>query len=368
MKIFFISILIPLASLAGFSKPELLARFIDRGAWNVADNTWCFSGEPQSLKGDVYLNCFDAEGNLMYRNSSSGFDIVARAESDNFFSRPVSSFGKIAWYEFDEANIVRSYLSGERLEKIEISNLGPTYEHKDSFLPLTGDSFFFKSTGESPKLYSWKNNEVTPLFGPKASYIFTPQVGYKGEIALKTRDLHLGENAPDRLWFFNGTKWEIVLEDQDTNPTSRWKSFRHQLSVDGNKILLIAHDGKNESLVLLENGQETILATAGKELKSFDYFTPKLQNGVMVVRGMDHDGLKAIYVQDKYSFRKLVSQGDIVQTDLGPGRVFYQNPDAIFYGAPGVDESGNVYLQATLTDPDHPATLLGIGLVKFHNE
>lgn len=341
---------------------------MDRGAWNAPDNTWCFSGEPQSFKGEVYLNCFDAEGFLMYRNSSSGFDIVARADPENLFSRPVSSFEKISWYEFNEASMTRSYLSSNVLEKIEISNLGTSYEQKDSFFPLTGDSFFFKSAGDAPKLFSWKNNEVTPLFEPKASYIFTPQVGYKGEIALKTRDLHLNENAPDRLWFFNGSNWEVVLEDQDANPASRWKSFRHQLSVDGNKILLIAHDGKNESLVLLENGLVTIIATAGTHLKSFDYFTPKLQNGVMVVRGVDFDGNKAVYVQDEKDFRKLVSQGDIVKTDLGAGRVFYQNQDAIFYGAPGVDERGNVYLQATLTDPDHPSTLLGIGLIKFYNE
>lgn len=304
----------------------------------------------------------------MYRNTASGFDIVARAESENLFSRPVSSFGKMAWYEFNEANIVRSYLSSDHLQKIDITNLGPSFEQKDSFLPLAGDTFFFKSTGETPKLFTWKNNEVTPLFEPKASYIFTPQIGYKGEIAIKTRDLHLGEDAPDRLWLFDGSSWKVILEDKDANPESNWKSFRHQLSVDGNKVLLIANDGKKDSLLLIENNLVTVIATAGVDLKSFDYFTPKLQNDVMVVRGMDFEGMKAVYVKDENNFRKLISQGNIIQTDLGPGKVFYQSQDAIFYGAPGVDERGNVYLQATLTDPDHPATLLGIGLIKFHNE
>lgn len=304
----------------------------------------------------------------MYRNSASGFDIVVRADSENLFSRPVSSFGKMSWYEFSEVSIIRSFISSLHLEKIEISNLGPRFEQKDSFLPLGGESFFFKSTGETPKLFSWKNNEVTPLFEPKASYIFSPQVGYRGEIALKTRDLHLGEDAPDRLWFFDGSSWKVVLEDKDANPESPWKSFRHQLSVDGNKILLVANDGKKDSLILITDGLVTTIATAGVDLKSFDFFTPKLQNNVIVVRGMDFEGMKAVFVKDENNFRKLIVQGDIVHTDLGPGKVFYQSQDAIFYGAPGVDEKGNVYLQATLTDPDHPATLLGIGLVKFHNE
>lgn len=274
----------------------------------------------------------------------------------------------MSWYEFNEANIVRSYLSANDLQKIDITNLGPSYEQKDSFLPLGGDTFFFKSTGETPKLFTWKSNEVTPLFEPKASYIFTPQIGYKGEIAIKTRDLHLGEDAPDRLWFFNGSSWKVILEDKDANPESNWKSFRHQLSVDGEKVLLVANDGKKDSLLMIDKGSVSIIATAGVELKSFDYFTPKLQNNVLVVRGMDFDGMKAVYVKDENNFRKLISQGDIVLTDLGPGKVFYKSQDAIFYGAPGVDAGGNVYLQATLTDPDHPATLLGIGLIKFHNE
>lgn len=46
MKIFILLILIPLISEAGFSKPQLIARMNDIGAWNAPDNLWCFSSEP----------------------------------------------------------------------------------------------------------------------------------------------------------------------------------------------------------------------------------------------------------------------------------------------------------------------------------
>lgn len=367
MRILLFFFILPSVTFAGFSKPKLLARLSDRNAWNVPDNTWCFSGEPQAQGEKVYLNCFDAEGALMARWQEGAFSIAARAESENLFSRPVASFGKVSWYEFNEVSIPRTFVAGDLVEKIEIKNLSTYSDRVDSFIPYAPDKFFFKSAGDEPKLWSWKQDEVTPMFEPKSAYIFSPIVGASGEIVLKTRDLHLSENAPDRLWHFSG-EWKVVLEDKDANPESKWKSFRHQLSVDGDQILLIANDGKRDHLILLQDGEEKILATEGVELKSFDYFSPKLRAGVIVVRGEDFQGNKAVYVYENEVYKKIISQGDTVQTDVGQGLVYYPSKDAIFYGAPGIDERGNVYLQATLSDADHPKTLLGIGLIKFHKE
>jgi hypothetical protein len=140
------------------------------------------------------------------------------------------------------------------------------------------------------------------------------------------------------------------------------------LSVEGDKIVVVANDGSTDSLLLLKGNKVQVLARAGKELKEFDFFTPKIQAGTIVIRGVDFQGNKAVYVKDNGPFRKLITQGDIVQADKGPAIVFYPNEHAIFYGAPGLDEQGNIYLQATLSDPHHPETLLGVGLLKFTRE
>lgn len=361
--------LVPSLALASYSKPNLIARMMYTDAWNVPDSTWCFSGEPAIQNDEVYLNCFDEESNLMAKWGKKGYEVVARTMNEQIFSKPVNSFGKISFYEFSEASIQRSYVVADELQKIELSNLGPMAEATDSFLPYTPDSFFFKTKGDVPQLWIWKKDEVKPFFNPLAAYIFSPTVGPEGEIAIKTRDLHLGEEAPDKLWLYHNNEWKVVLEDRDVNPESRWKSFRHQLVVEGNKIVLIANDGKKESLILVNSdGIVEIIATAGTELKSFDYFSPKMRAGTIVVRGEDFEGNKVTYVKDEGSFRKLLSQGDIVHTDRGAARVYYQSRDAIFYGAAGIDERGNVVLQATLTDADFPSTLLGIGIIKFNKE
>jgi hypothetical protein len=364
MKVLLLFLFLSTFVQAHFSKPQLIARLSDRKAWNAPLNTWCFSGEPAAFKGSVYLNCADSSGDVMASWKNGVMSIEARAELSHLFSKPISRSGKISWYEFNEVSIPRSYLAADEVQKIEIENLSTFSDPVDSFMPLNEGEFFFKSSGLTPKLWSWKHNEVTPFFEPQSAYIFTPQAGPFGEIVVKTRELHLSENAPDRLWHFSG-QWRVVFEDTDANPLSRWKSFRHQLSVEGDKILLIANDGDADHLLLIEQGREQVLAIQGVDLKSFDYFLPKLRSGVAVVRGEDFEGRKAVYASSNGRFKKVISEGDLVQTDLGSGVVYYPQKDSIFYGAPGIDESGNVYLQATLSDFDHPQTFLGIGLLKL---
>jgi hypothetical protein len=369
MKYLSLLFLVPTLTYGSYSKPQLVARMMYTDAWNVPDSTWCFSGEPAMQKGEVYLNCFDEQGTLMAKWGAKGFEVVARAQGEQMFSKAVNSFDKISFYEFSEYSIERSYVVSDRVEKIELRNLGTMNEATDSFLPYTHDAFFFKTKGNSPQLWIWKNDEIKSFFNPKAAFIFAPTVGPQGEIVVKTRDNHLGENAPDKLWLYFNNEWKVILEDKDTDPEVAWKSLRHQYAVDGDKVLLVANDGKNDSLITVSsNGIVEVIATAGKELKSFDYFSPKMRAGSIIVRGEDFEGNKVTYVKDQRPFRRLLSQGDVVMTDRGAGRVFYQSKDAIFYGAGGIDERGNIVLQATLTDADYPKTLLGVGLIKFNRE
>ena len=367
MKLFLLLTLLPFLCEAKFSKPELMARFMYSGAWNAPDNLWCFSGEPAVLNNKIFLNCLDSQGSLMAQWSDGNFETIARAEMDQVFSKPINSFHKMNWYEFNEFKAIRSYMVSDLIQKIDISNLGPIDVAKDSFLPLTVDSFFFRLKSEGPELLMWENNKVSPFFRPGSAFLFSPQVGPKGEIALKARDLNFDENSPDRIWHYNGN-WEVVLEDQSANPLSPWKSVRNQMSVEGNRVLVIANDGMQDSLILIEGAEMEIIARTGKDLAKFDYFGPKMKNGVIIVRGVDFEGRKAIYVKDETSFRKLLCQGDIVKTDLGDGMVDYENQDAIFYGAPSLDEDGSVYLQATLVGAERSKTLLGVGLIKLTHE
>jgi hypothetical protein len=369
MKKLFFLIFVPFLAQANFSKPELVARLNVMGAWNAPGNMWCFTGEPAIMKGNIYINCLDESGQLMAQWSKTGFKIIARAQGEQVFSVPTFAFNKVSWSESDELEVKRFFEStGTYARKIEITNHGPSAESNDSFRPQTANTYFFRTAGAAPELWTWKQNQVTPFYNPQAAYLFTTQVGSKGEIAFKVRFKDVSEESPDKIMLFTDGAWKVVLEDRDANPKSRWKSFRHQLTVEGNKVLVIATDSQGEALILVDGTRTQIIARTGVDLKSFDFFKPKMKAGTIVVRGEDSKGNKVIYVKDSGRFRKLLAQGDIIKTDLGPGKVFYKDKDAIIYGAPGIDEKGGVVLQATLTDPNQPSNLLGIGVIKFNKE
>jgi hypothetical protein len=294
--------------------------------------------------------------------------VRARSQNDNLFSHPVNSFNKISWTEHNEWGVLRSFESTNEVKVTELKYLGPLRNGNDSFLPYTPDSWIYRLKGDDPELWIWKGEKAEVFFNPGVAFIFSPVVGPQGELVFKTRDIDYNESSPDKLWFYQNGKWRVILEDKDSNPESPWKNFRAHLAVEGEKVLAIAGDGKSESLILLDKGTTKVLVKTGVDLKSFDYFSPKMRGGVIVFRGEDFEGRKVTYVYDEKGFRRLLTQGDTVQTDKGIGRVHYENRDAIFYGAPGIDEKGNVVLQATLTDADHPRTLLGIGIIKFEKE
>lgn len=353
------------STFAGYGKPELIARFSDIRAWNAPDNTWCFAGEPSGVAGKIFLQCMDIESSMMMEFQSGEHKVYARAKPGNMFSHPIINNGLPTWYESNELSVVEAYRGDIPLG---IRRLGPESFGTDSFTAITNGNWIYRFKGDSPELRLWNNQDSVPLFNKEVSFIFSPYVASTGEIAIKTREISYSENAPDKIWHYNGKKWKVLLEDKDSNPTSPWKGFRNQLAVAGETVVAFSQDAQSEVLLKVTAGKTEVIARTGIDLKFFDHFSPKIHGDAIIFRGEDFERRKAVYVFDGAKVIKLVSQGDIVHTDMGDGRIHYQNQDAIFYGAPGFDEKGNIYLQATMVDDSSPKTLLGIGLIKFNKE
>lgn len=363
----FITLIIFLSSqnlFAQYGKPELIARFSDVEAWNAPNNSWCFSGEPSAIGGKVYLQCFDYEGTSMMEFRKGSYQHFVRAKEGHMFSHPLIINGVPTWYESNEYSVVEAY---EGKNPIGIKKLYPESFGTDSFTRY-GNKWLYRYKGDYPELWSWDNQEMKILFNEKVSFIFSPYGNSMGEIAIKTREVNYSESSPDKIWHFDGVKWKVILEDKDSNPASPWKGFRNQLALGEGYVLAIAQDSSSEVLLKIQNGNAEIIARAGVDVKSFDYFSPKAHGNTIVFRGEDFNRKKSVYFHNGKDIQKLITQDDIVLTDKGAGRVNYKNQDAIFYGAPGFDEKGNIYLQATLVDDSNPNTLLGIGLIKFERE
>lgn len=365
MKTLLFSLLFSPALLANYSKPQMVARYAGIDAYNAPDGMICFSSEPEPTRDGIYLGCQTSEGSIMAKWSPK-FSKVA--STSRLFSKPVSVGEVTSWYEFDDAGIQKFYegrTSGVR--SVTLQKLGSYSALIDSFLPIKGGSYIYRLQEESKQFWLWKNHQVTSFFNDSVSHLFPPVTSKEGNFIFKLRREHTGENAPDELVLWNG-EFKTLLKDREAESTSRWKSFRHQYALDGNTLAFIATDAQGEGIFLLQDGRLITVARAGRELASFDFFSPKLRDGVLLFRGMDHQKRKVLYLFYNQKLRPLLTQGDIVNTDKGLARVDYLSQDALFYGAPGIGPTGEIVQQATLTDADNPNTLLGIGLIKFTRE
>jgi hypothetical protein len=363
MKITLFYLLISLPAWGQYTKPKMLARFAPQ-AFNAPDGSFCFGSEPLLAADGLYLGCQSDKGYSMLRWRPEFEEIIH--SQHGYFSHPLEVRGVVSWYEFDvNGPKVLFETTNGKLTTAELKKLGNSFARADAFTPIKNNSYVYRLQGEDKTLNLWRNHEVSHLFEKNVSHIFPPVSSWEGHFLIKVRENHLNENAPDELLLWDG-KFKSVLKDKDADPSSPWLSFRHQYALDGSAIAFIARDEKGEGLFIL-NDRLTEVARTGREVLSFDYFSPKMRNGVLVFRGVDHQKRKAVWVFSNGKLSRLLTQGDTVLTDKGVAQVNYQSQDAIFYGAPTVGAYGEIVLQATLTDKESDS-LLGIGLLKFSRE
>lgn len=365
------SLLVSYSPFAGYGKPELVARYAGVDAFNSPQGMYCFTSEPHATTDGIYLGCMDSDGYMMMKwNHTTGYKVLTRTSS-NHYSHPKEVEGKLGWYEFNEGGVQSAYeYKNSFLTEIKPKNLGPAFSMIDSFVAVKGGNYVYRLQDDAAKnLNIWKrDNSITSLTLGENAYIFGPVTSIKGEMIAKVRKQTINENAPDELMTWDGTTYKTILKDKDADPASPIKAFRHQYAYDQGVAALVVTDAQGDAMVMIKNGVRTVVARAGVHLSSFDFFAPKMRNGVLVFRGMDHQKRKAVYVFENNQLKTLLTQGDVVQTDKGPAQVNYRDQDALLYGAPGIGPNGEIYQQATLTDIDSPMTLLGIGLIKFKKE
>ncbi len=368
MKLFLITFIFYSSSiLAEYSKPKLLARFSNIDPFNAPAGLFCYSSDPLASEGGVFLSCKDQSGQSVLVRYRSEFEILATSK-DHLLSRPIEVNSVVSWYEFNEVHVNQVYeFRAEKLEQKKLKNLGPLTAMVDSFLPQKGGAFIYRLQDESKHFYEWKTETVRPLYTEKSAHLFPPVVNDIGEFIFKRRKNNLSENAPDELLLWDGS-FQTILRDQQADPHSTIKSFRHQCSFDQKSVALVVTDQLSEVLVIIENGKLTPVARVGEQVKSFDYFSPKLKNGILAFRGNDLEGRKTLWVFENGHLKRLLTQGDVIHTDKGLARVDYNNQDALFFSSPGISKNGDIFFQVALTDLESPRTLLGIGLIELKRE
>ncbi|NVJ23296.1 hypothetical protein HUW62_18905 [Myxococcus sp. AM011] len=115
--------------------------------------------------------------------------------------------------------------------------------------------------------------------------------------------------------------------------------------------------GPNLTTVFLWDGAELrVVAQNGQEgIREVEFFPPDMNDeGLIVFRAIDSDSRRAVWVSDGRMLRRVVSEHDIVDSDLGPARIDQETPSGpVFAGSVSISPRGDVSVVAGLAPPDN---------------
>ncbi len=238
---------------------------------------------------------------------------------------------------------------------------------------FAGDHAYVSFDGMSASIHA---TEVGLDAQSPYSFLFTPSFADEGRIAAKVRlggPGQINEAQPDEIRIFadDGTS-VLVAEDQDSNPTSDFLGFNNSLSLtDDGQVAFIAQVAGGVRGVFLHTGDSLDRGTEIIEIARDDsgivtgieFFAPVANTlGWVAFRGLDAQGLQAIFVGDGTTLRRVIGEHDLVPTDLGTARIDQNDTSSVFSGSPDLSNTGQLAFVAALTPPDNNQIEWGSGL------
>ncbi|WNG36418.1 hypothetical protein F0U61_24130 [Archangium violaceum] len=315
----------------------------------------------------------DGQGKPLYQLPDLGTDVLSGDPSINtagelaFSVTGTSDAAQSGIYLLnvsapDEVRIIREPLGATSWSSVTINEAGQI-----------GFRAMFGGLGRIHALVSPENGEFKATIVAKEQavdakspyqFLYSPNLNDRGQI------VGVADLAPIsseyfqelRIWNADGSS-QLVATSRGLDPASpiyRFASVAPALNNKGQVAFLgTAKDstGKNlDTLWLWDGTGLKVLAQAGQErIRAMEIFPPDLNDrGLAVFRAIDSDGLRAVWVSDGASMKRVVTEHDIVPSDLGEARVDQETPsNPVFAGSGQINERGDVSFAAGLAPPDN---------------
>ncbi|SEU02093.1 MXAN_5453 family MXYO-CTERM-anchored protein [Stigmatella erecta] len=243
--------------------------------------------------------------------------------------------------------------------RVSFSGVGRAYVR---LTPLAGGGFtpeyLAKEQGVDP---------ASPFF-----YLYSPGFNDQGQVAGVVDRLSAGSGVQElRVWSAGGNS-QLIAASVAVDPASpiyRFASVQPALSNTGQVAFLGTYrdpGGSNFTTLWLWDGTALkVLAQNGKDgIKEVEFFPPDINDqGLVVFRAFDSAGLRAVWVSDGETKKRVVSEHDIIPSDLGDARVDQETATSpVFGGSPKLNARGDVTFVAGLAPPDNNQEEWGSGI------
>ncbi len=374
---------VPTTALAGglmYEAPDLIARANFSGAFNVPNGVFFSNAKPSlSDTAGIAVSTSGGSESVWYDDgdggallfTSSGFisDSSLNENGEIVVEQSLSADDGVILVDTDGAmsafsvNLLSGYSTPQITDGMRIGFRGRTG---------SGDQFFGSDLvggGLSPAIHV---AEVGVVPASPYSFLFTPSMNNNDQIAGKARRGAagmFGESQPDeiRVWNVDGTS-TVIAVDRDSDPMSQFASFDNSVSLtDSGWVAFMARDADTLNRgVYLSDGTTLveIASEADAEISEIEFFAPAANDaGVVAFRAFNASGQRAVWAGDGSSLVAIATEDDLVETDLGTGRLDQNVASSpVFGGSPAIDSAGNVAFLAGLTPPDNNQIEWGTGL------
>jgi hypothetical protein len=374
------------AGLPQYGAPELLCRANFTGAYNMPNTTFFSNTTPViNANGDVAVRCdivqgMDIDGIWFGSLKKPGQMVLLSApeavfsdvslNDDGVLVTPQGfSLGQDGIYYYDTVSqsgglLTTLPLGASSWGAVTINNSGDL-GYRAAFSGRNSWVYYNAASGNA----FVRATEATILPSSPYSFLFTPAFNDAGQIAGKVRlgpPNQVGESQPDQIVRIEPDgSVTILAHDVDSMPGSPFLRFDNSVDINASgHVVFQATLAGNVRGVFVTDGVNTIeIARTGKDdLTNLESFRPAMNDsGLVVFRGF-MGSLRAVWLGDGESLTQVAVEHDLVETDLGLGRIDQHDTSPTFGGGPEINNAGDIVFHATLTPADNNQIEWGSGI------
>jgi hypothetical protein len=380
---FFLLTQVSFAKLPEYNAPTILARANITDGYNMPPMSFINNASPViSDRGDVSFKVAgiagqNLQGLWVKTIEDANGKILFTAPEDRYVTDPsINDQGKIAFNLYEEGVTDGLFILDANTLKVE-HVLSPANLHIQNFTYPTitsNDEIYFRGTDENNvrSLFSF-DTELKTIFseGNNTSYIFRPSVNNEGTFAFKTRLGKPGqwdENNPDQIVVVKDGVRTVIAEDKDSKLESNFLGFDNYVSIsDSGMVAFTGVVGKNQRGIFLYTRGEVInIALEGKNnISEIENFPVKLNDeGLVLFRAKDNEGKRALFLADETSTKKLIREGDEIESDLGKSKILDNQFYPGFGGEIDINLEGDIVFNCSLVH-NHDDHELGQAIYKI---
>ncbi|MDO9182242.1 MAG: hypothetical protein Q7U04_07525 [Bacteriovorax sp.] len=374
------------ANIANYNPPEIMARANIHDGYNIPPMSFLNNTSPViNNHGDIAFKIMSADGQnnqvlwVKTAEESAG-KIVYSAPDERFLTDPsINDSGKIAFNLYDEGVTDGLFIYDSKTLNVE-QVLNPdeqTIQYYTYPKVLNNNHIFFRGTDDANdrSFYEFTGTKLTRILvegvetaGIKASYLFRPSVNEAGQIAFKVRLGEKGqweESNPDAILIltpssdpkFPGMKVTTVAHDHDGDSHSLYTKFGNSVSISKHGAIVFTADlqtGKKVIAVYKDNIVTNIAIEGQNDISEIEQFAPKINDqGLVLFRARDMSGKRGLFLADGVTIKKIITEGEEIQTDLGIGKILSNPNYPGFGGEVDMNDQGEIVFYCLVVSEDN---------------